>query len=330
MNFSMSKPSEEKRAYVLGCLGFIGSWITTMLLEQGYRVIGVDNMTPVHRRDFLNDVKDNTFFSFIEKDICDLDNLYDCDWIINCAAETHVDNSLDSNSKFMKTNVEGVVNILNLMKTKNNTAASPKLIHFSTDEVYGDILEGSHAESSPLKPSNPYAASKAAADMFILGEVRTNNVQAMIIRPTNNYGIGQYPEKLIPLTVRNLRRGHKIRLHDKGTPVRSWLHVKDTCRAVECLMKKGRMGEIYNVDAHLSLQNIEVVKKIISNFHQISEEEVDRDFLRYVDLSYSRRGQDLRYSLDDSKIQELGWEPKECFNDELEDIVEYYKWRFIW
>ena len=197
--------------------------------------------------------------------------------------------------------------------------------HFSTDEVYGDIVEGSHTETDILKPSNPYSASKAAADMLVLAWARTYGIKYNIIRPTNNYGIGQYPEKLIPVSVKCLQRELKIKLHDAGEPIRNWLHANDTARAVISIIEKGNRDEIYNVAGGFEQKNKDTVRKIVNHYFGDS-----RDYNDYVDLSHVREGQDVRYSLDDSKLRSLGWLPNTNFDDEIKDIVSYYKQRFKW
>ena len=206
-----------------------------------------------------------------------------------------------------------------------NCGDRPIFLHISTDEVYGDILQGSHTESDLLHPSNPYSAAKAAADMLVLAWSRTYDLKYLIARPTNNYGIRQYPEKLIPLSVKNLLRGRKIWLHNKGTPVRNWLHADDTAEAVLTLIDSGTVNEIYNISGDFEQSNAETVRKIIECFYS-----TDKGWEEYVDYSYVRKGQDLRYCLDDSKIRKLGWKPKRIFDNEIESIVKYYKDNFIW
>jgi dTDP-glucose 4,6-dehydratase len=200
----------------------------------------------------------------------------------------------------------------------------PILLHFSTDEVYGDIDVGSHTEEDLLKPSNPYSATKAAADMLVLAWARTYGVPYIIVRPTNNYGIGQYVEKLIPKSCKYLSLGRKIPLHQAGTPRRTWLHALDTANAIITLIEHGVTNEIYNISGNYEEQNIEVVKKIIQIFHNTLY------FEEYVDLDHTRQGQDVRYSIDDSKLKALGWTPQAEFDKELPEIIEYYKNNFIW
>ena len=176
-----------------------------------------------------------------------------------------------------------------------------------------------------LHPSNPYSAAKAAADMLVLAWARTYDIEYIILRPTNNYGIGQYPEKLIPLSVKNLQRQKKIRLHNAGTPVRNWLHADDTARAVMTIIDSQKNNEVYNVAGGFEQKNIDTVLKIMESFfgHNYSWED-------HVDFSYEREGQDVRYALNDDKLRDLGWKPERIFDDEISSIVKYYKENFIW
>lgn len=321
----------KKIVYVTGCLGFIGSYVTRKCLDKGWYVKGVDKITYAANKDLLTEFKKCKNFSFVHCDINDLKFLYDCDYIINTAAETHVGNSIASSSEFVKSNIDGVHNLLELIKNhRGENTHKPTLIHFSTDEVYGDIVEGAHTEDHLLKPSNPYSATKAAADMLVMAWGRTHNVPYMIIRPTNNYGIGQYVEKLIPKAVKCLNLGRKIPLHNNGEPYRNWLHADDTAEAVITLIEKGTVGEIYNVAGGFEQTNIETVKTIIEYYIDMPQEAGSPDPKQYIDFSYSRPGQDVRYALDDSKIQSLGWKTKRLFKQEISSIVDYYKQKFIW
>jgi dTDP-glucose 4,6-dehydratase len=315
-----------KLVVITGCLGLIGSYLTRKCLEKGWKVLGIDDQTYAANIEFLEEFNKNKNFSFIKEDISKLKFLPDCDYVINLAAESHVENSIINSNDFINTNILGVQNLLNLIKNKSeNVAERPIFIQFSTDEVYGDIKSGSHTESDILKPSNPYSASKAAADMLVLGWSRTHSINYIIIRPTNNYGIGQYPEKLIPLTIKLFTRGKKMRLHEKGTPVRVWLHSEDTSNAVIKIIESDVKNEIYNISGDLEQDNKTTIKKIIKHFYG-----TDKEFEKYVDLSYARKGQDIRYSLNDEKIRKLGWKPNKIFDEEIEKIVFYYKEKFRW
>lgn len=315
----------NKVVYVTGCLGFIGSYVTKACLEKGWYVKGVDKMTYAANKELLNEFKQYDNFSFVNCDINDLKFLYECDYIINTAAETHVGNSIANSDDFIHSNVNGVHNLLELIRNhRGEHSKKPILLHFSTDEVYGDIADGVHDEKHLLKPSNPYSATKAAADMLILAWNRTYNLPYIIVRPTNNYGIGQYVEKLIPKAIKYLKLGKKIPLHNGGTPIRNWLHAQDTAEAIITIIEKGVENEIYNICGGFEQSNFETVLNVITLYNE------DKDVDKYLDLSYSRVGQDVRYALDDTKLRNLGWKPKMLFHKELKSIVEYYKNKFIW
>jgi len=315
-----------KVVYITGCLGFIGSYVTRLCLNKGWYVKGVDSMTYAANDELLDEFRKYKNFSFVHCDINDLHFLYDCDYIINTAAETHVGNSIANSDEFVRTNINGVHNLLELIKNyRPENAKVPTLLHFSTDEVYGDITDGSHNEKDLLKPSNPYAATKAAADMLVLAWHRTYNIPYIIVRPTNNYGIGQYVEKLIPKVCKFLHLGRKIPLHNNGTPVRNWLHAEDTANAVIKIIESGVQNEVYNICGGFEQTNLETVKKILS-VSNLDTTTLDS----YVDFSCNRPGQDVRYALDDTKLRSLGWEPVKKFDEELTGIVEYYKDKFVW
>lgn len=314
-----------KIVYVTGCLGFIGSHVTRECLARGWRVIGVDSMTYASNESWLAEFLPNPHFKFLHKDINDLDRLVDCDYVINTAAETHVDNSIVDSRSFLHSNINGVHNLLSLVMQKRNFRM-PCLLHFSTDEVYGDIETGSHVETDLLRPSNPYSATKAAADMLILAWARTYQVPYVIVRPTNNYGIGQYVEKLVPKSVKHLMLQRAIDIHDRGEPRRTWLHVSDTARAVLHIIDQGVVNEIYNISGNLELANREVVQKILSLFLQ---RDIGEDWINYI-TEGKRVGQDVRYSIDDTKLQALGWSARAVFDQELPAIVNYYRENFVW
>lgn len=312
----------KKIVYVTGCLGFIGVHVTRQCLDLGWYVIGVDKGTYASNLQFLPDFEKHPNFKFINSDINDLEMIYDCDYFINTAAETHVDNSIERSDHFVHSNIDGVHHILKLINQKPRTRM-PVLLHFSTDEVYGDIMEGFHKETDLLKPSNPYSATKAAADMLIMAWGRTYNLPYVIVRPTNNYGIGQYVEKLIPKTVKYLSVGKRVDLHNNGTPVRTWLHAEDTARAVITIINSGVTNDIFNISGNYEEQNIVVVRKIVQLM--FGHQDIDQ----YITKA-ERPGQDLRYAIDDSKLKSLGWTPQADFDTELAEIVEYYKNNFIW
>ena len=314
----------KKVVYITGCLGFIGSYVTRACLKKGWYVRGLDKVTYAANPSLLKEFNKYPNFTFEKKDINDIDFLYDCDYIINTAAETHVDNSIIDSEVFLHSNINGVYNLLEQVR-KRRLYNMPTILHFSTDEVYGDIVEGSHKETDLLKPSNPYSATKAAADQLILAWARTYDVPYVIVRPTNNYGIGQYVEKLIPKTIRYLTTGRKINLHDKGLPKRVWLHAKDTADAITLIIEKNIKNEIYNIAGNFEQSNIDTVTKIFNYYFDNGENYDD-----YIDYQFERPGQDVRYSIDDSKLKNIGWTPKIKFDEEIQEIVKYYKKHFVW
>ena len=320
--------NSQKIVYVTGCLGFIGSYVTRRCLEKGWYVKGIDKITYAANPSLLTEFNSYKNFSFEQKDICDMDRLIDCDYFINSAAETHVDNSIRKSNEFLHSNINGVYNILELLKIyKKDGQLSPIFFHFSTDEVYGDIAEHSHIETDILKPSNPYSATKAAADQLILAWARTYGIPYIIFRPTNNYGIGQYVEKLIPKACKFLSLGRKIPLHNNGTPFRNWLHADDTARGVLTIIESGIKNEIFNIAGGFEQSNIVTVEKIIKNYtgHLIEDYQE-----KHLDFSISRPGQDIRYALNDDKLRSLGWNPQIEFDVVIGEIVDHYKKNFIW
>jgi dTDP-glucose 4,6-dehydratase len=322
-----------KVVYVTGCLGFIGSYVTRLCLQKGWYVKGVDKITYAANKDLLNEFDKYSNFSFVNCDINDLKFLYDCDYFINTAAETHVGNSIVDSTDFVKSNIDGVHNILNLFRNyRQENNHKPVFLHFSTDEVYGDIDEGEHVETDLLKPSNPYSATKAAADMLISAWARTYNINYVIVRPTNNYGIGQYVEKLIPKSVKFLSLGRKIPLHNNGSPVRNWLHAEDTANGVIKIIESDVRNEVFNICGGYEQTNYQTVEKIIKSFYAKNGIQIFRqdEITKNFDFTYSRAGQDVRYALNDNKLRSLGWNPKHDFDKDISDIVGYYKNVFIW
>ena len=313
----------KKIVYVTGCLGFIGYHVTQACLAKGWHVRGIDAGTYAANENFLNELEKDPNFTFDYQDINDIEMLYDCDYFINTAAETHVDNSIISSDVFLKSNVNGVHHILELIKSKSRMKM-PTLLHFSTDEVYGDIVNGAHVETDLLKPSNPYSATKAAADMLITAWARTFNVPYVIVRPTNNYGVGQYVEKFIPHSIKYLALGKPIPLHDMGSPRRTWLHASDTANAVIKIIESGVVNEIYNISGNYEDANLTIAYKIIA------EMGLSGNINDYLDLSVTRPGQDVRYAIDDTKLKALGWSPRANFVSELARIVAYYTNTFVW
>jgi dTDP-glucose 4,6-dehydratase len=310
----------QKVVFITGCLGFIGSHITKACLEKGWFVHGVDSMTYAANLARLPEFQHYKNFQWVPSDINKLLLISDCDAVINTAAETHVDNSISNSATFIDSNIYGVYNLLDLIR--NSPRQKPLLLHFSTDEVYGDIIDGSHLEGDRLNPSNPYAATKAAAEMLILAWKRTYNIDYTIVRPTNNYGCWQNSEKLIPQICRSVIQNRKFPLHNHGTPRRTWLHVEDTTDAIVHIVENDLRNRIFNIGGDYEDSNLNVAKKVVKCLTG------DEDIAPYCDFSFKRVGQDVRYSVNPTAIIKIGWANLRHFDEELPKIVEHYKERF--
>lgn len=313
-----------KIVVITGCLGFLGKHFTRKCLNNQWRVYGIDKCNYCADLKALKEFERYDNFTFLKEDISKLERLPRCDYVVNLAAESHVAHSIANSEPFIDSNVSGVRNLLELIREKPDNR-QPLFMHVSTDEVYGDIEIGEFTENSLPNPSNPYSATKAAGDMVIMAWARTYGITYNIMRPTNFYGPGQYPEKLIPLAIDNFDRGLKIPLHDNGEPIRTWLHVFDACSAIFTILEKGKRNEVYNCSGGFEQSNRETVKKIIKSYYG-----PDARLEDYVDLSYNREGQDVRYALDDSKLRALGWKPTKNFDEEIDKIVQYHKGSFRW
>ncbi len=307
------------KVLVTGGLGFIGSNFCRHLLAKhsDYEVINVDKMGIGANPASLHDIENDKRYTFIKGDICNpqLMNrlVHQVDAVVNIAAETHVDRSISDPNVFLQNNTIGTFTVLEAIRKHNPKA---RLLQVSTDEVYGEALEGSFTENTPPKPSNPYSASKAAADMFVLSYHRTFGLNVSITRCTNNFGPYQLPEKLIPKTIIRALRDLPIPIYGKGTNIRDWIYVVDHCEALSAVLEKGKAGEIYNVSAGNEVTNVEVVKKIIALLKK------PESLITYVE---DRPGHDTRYSLDSTKTRdELGWKPKFGFEASLESTVKWY------
>lgn len=286
---------------VTGGRGFIGSHFVELALENNHTVIDIDSLTYAANKSLPWDSHPN--YTLIKQDICHIDHLPVCDIIVNFAAESHVDNSIESPLRFVQTNINGVFNILNLLRGK--VYKKPLLVHISTDEVYGDINDGKQTEESILNPSNPYSATKAAAEMLIFSYARTYNINYQIVRSTNNYGPRQYPEKLIPRILHCLDTNQKIPLHGDGSYVRDWLYVKDNVKAIYKICFSELINNIWNVSAYNYKKNIEIVQHIC-DWYNIE------DYLSHVEFVENRLGQDYRYSICSEKIRSLlNWFPEQ-------------------
>lgn len=300
---------------VTGGLGFIGKHFVRSALKAGCYVKNVDKVSYAADLAARVEFESHKNYRFIQADICALDLLPECDVVVNFAAESHVDNAITNARNHCQSNFLGVQNCLELVRRKL-TSEQPLYVQVSTDEVYGDIRVGSHSESDILIPSNPYAATKAAADMLVMSWGRTYGVSWNIVRPTNNYGHHQYPEKLIPKSTWRLLRGLTAVLHGDGSYKRSWLHADDTVDAIWAIIEKGERNTIYNAGANLELANIDVVRRIA----KILEVPEQKAWAHIED----RSGQDVRYALDDKRLRGLGWAPSRQFDAELEGIIRSF------
>ena len=307
------------KVLVTGGLGFIGSNFCRHMLADypDYELINVDKVGIGANPANLHDVENNRRYTFIKGDICNpqLMNrlIHQVDAVVNIAAETHVDRSISDPNMFLQNNTLGTFTILEAIRRHNHKC---RLLQVSTDEVYGEAIEGSFTESTSPKPSNPYSASKAAADMFVLSYYKTFGLNVSITRCTNNFGPYQMPEKLIPKTVIRALRDLPIPIYGKGANIRDWIYVDDHCRAVSLVLEKGKPGEIYNVSAGNEKTNIEIAHKIIAKLNK------PENLITFVE---DRPGHDERYSLDSSKLQaELGWRPKAIFEEALSSTIEWY------
>jgi dTDP-glucose 4,6-dehydratase len=296
---------------VTGGLGFIGKHFVRRCLELGHYVTNIDVVNYAADRVAMEELREFPNYRFIKQDVAELDHIPEAEYIVHFAAESHVDNSIVDNRQFCRTNVLGTQQLLEL--TRRRMSAAPHYVHISTDEVYGDTRDGTHRETDPLRPSNPYSATKAAADMLVLGWARTYGLSYNIIRMSNNYGPHQYPEKLIPRSVWRMSRGLPAIMHGDGSYLRSWLHVDDTVEALLTVIERGEANTIYNVSGDIELPNIEILRRIAQIF-DISPAEA----IRQVD---NRVGQDIRYSMDDSRIRALGWKPCRILDDALSEIA---------
>lgn len=317
-----------KIATVTGCVGFIGQALTIKLLEDNWLVYGIDKLTYAANVNTLTRLQKYPNFYFIEQDIVNLSRLPDCDVIFNLAAESDVDTSNKDSKQFVLSNVLGVQNLLNIISSSTIIKSEPPLfLHVSTDEVYGASNNTNEMfdETALLNPSNPYSATKASADLLIQSWAKTYDIEYVIVRPSNNYGPNQHTEKLIPLAIKKLQRGKKIKLHNNGTPVRTWTHVNDTVSAIMTIFEKGFRNTIYNISSEFEQDNLTTVSNLITAYdssYKISD---------HIDFSYNRPGQDMRYAISAEKLKYLGWKPQHNINKDMQSLVTMYKYgEFVW
>ena len=306
-----------KKVLVTGGMGFIGSHFIRSALKNhsDWSVINLDKLTYAGNPKNLSDVEQNERYEFIRGDICDevlvQRVMREVSLIVNFAAESHVDRSIDSAEDFIQTNIQGTRVLLDATR-KNKVDL---YFHVSTDEVYGSIKEGNFSETTPLAPNSPYASSKAGADLLVLAYVKTYGLPAIISRASNNYGPFQYPEKVIPLFVTRLIEKKKLPLYGQGLNVREWIYVEDHCRAIDLLIQKGKRGEVYNVGSSEEVTNIELSKRILALFNLPDS---------WIEHVTDRLGHDFRYSLNTQKIRSLGFAPGTRFDAGLRQTVDWY------
>ena len=313
---------------VTGGAGFIGSNFIRMALSDKFPDFNVEQLTVLDLLTYAGDeenlkpIASDKRYKFVKGDIRDLELakklMLDADQVVHFAAESHVDRSIEGGSEFVSTNVMGTQVLLDAAKSTN----IKRFVHVSTDEVYGSISEGSWPEDHPLLPNSPYSASKAGSDLLVRAYNRTHKLDTVITRCSNNYGQYQFPEKVMPLFISNIIEGKKVPLYGNGLNVRDWLHVDDHCRGIALALTKGRSGEVYNIGGGTELTNVELTHKILKAMG------VGKEFIQPVE---DRKGHDLRYSVDISKInKELGYSPQVNFEDGLQQTIDWYKDNQSW
>ena len=304
---------------VTGGAGFIGSCFVRHILNKykDYKVINLDALTYAGNIENLDDVKNNSNYKFVHGNICDKklvrELVNEVDAVINFAAESHVDRSITGPEIFIETNVQGTLNLLQASKETN----IQRFLQVSTDEVYGTLgKDGYFYETTPLAPNSPYSASKASADLLVRAYYETYKMPVLNTRCSNNYGPYQYPEKLIPFFISKLLRNEKVPVYGDGLNVRDWLYVYDHCSAIDTVLHKGRVGEVYNIGGHNEKTNLEITKIILEAMGK------DESSIEYVQ---DRLGHDRRYAIDNHKIQtELGWQPSLTFEEGIKLTIDWY------
>jgi dTDP-glucose 4,6-dehydratase len=311
------------RLLVTGGCGFIGSNFVRQFLSKypDAHITNLDKLTYAGNPANLADLKGNARYRFVKGDICDAKTAAECmkdaDAIVHFAAESHVDNSITDPNVFMHTNVHGTVTLLNAARAAN----IKRFVHVSTDEVYGSRNTGEFSENDPLAPSSPYSAAKAASDLFAKAYHATYGMPVVITRSSNNFGPYQYPEKLIPLFITNLIEGKKVPVYGTGKNVRDWLYVLDNCDAIDTVLQKGKIGEVYNIAGGHELTNLEITKKLLAALGK------DDSAIEYVK---DRPGHDWRYAITSEKIRALGWSPRHNFEQALAATIAWYAANESW
>ncbi len=314
-----------KKIIVTGGLGFIGSNLIDLLIQKNYFVVNIDKITYSSNYYNVREYKNSKKYKFIKCDIKDkkLKKIlfkYKPVGIFNLAAETHVDRSIDNPENFIQSNFVGVYNLLECFKEFSKKYKS-KLIHISTDEVYGDILFGRTSENHTYKPSSPYAATKAASDHLVSSYVRTYKIPAIVTNCSNNYGPKQHPEKLIPKLIYNILNNKHLPIYGKGRNSREWIYVKDHCEALIKVFMKGKSGEFYNIGSNKNLNNLQVTQELIN----VSKNKIKIGKNVKILFVKDRPGHDLRYAINSNKIKKkLGWFPKTNFRQGINLTFDWY------
>ena len=317
----------KENLIVTGGLGFIGSNLIKLLLNKNYSIINIDNISYSSNFYNLKDFIKNKNYKFIKCDINNkkklvkIFNKHKPIAIFNLAAETHVDRSIDSPKAFINSNIVGVFNLLESFKHYYKKFKKGKLIHISTDEVYGDILNGRTKEEFPYKPSSPYAASKAASDHLVSSYIKTFKIPAIVTNCSNNYGPKQHPEKLIPKLIYNILNNKPLPIYGKGTNSREWIYVKDHCEALIKVFLKGKIGEFYNIGSNKNMNNLQVTKELLKN----SKKLINLGNKVKINFVKDRPGHDIRYALNSNKIKKkLGWKPRTNFSKGIKLTLDWY------
>ncbi len=303
----------KKRIIVTGGQGFIGSNLINLLLKKNFVVINLDKITYSSNLYNTKEFKKNKNYKFIKCDINNksklkkIFNKFKPLGIFNLAAETHVDRSIDKPENFIKSNIVGIFNLLEAFKIYSKTNSKSKLIHISTDEVYGDILKGRSSESYAYKPSSPYAASKASSDHLVYSYVRTYGIPAIITNCSNNYGPKQHPEKLIPKLIYNILKNRNLPIYGKGLNSREWIYVTDHCDALIKIFQKGKIGNFYNIGSNVNKTNLEITRSLL----KVAKKNIKIGKNVKIKFVKDRPGHDIRYALNSKKIiKEIKWQPK--------------------
>ena len=325
-----------KTYLVTGGAGFIGSNFVIYMLNKysDVKIINVDKLTYAGNLENLKSVESNPNYVFVQVDICDKEAIqslfdqYDIDYVVNFAAESHVDRSITNPEIFVQTNVLGTVNLLNIAKNAwavgdDQYKDGVKFMQVSTDEVYGSLgAEGFFMETTPLDPHSPYSSSKASADLFVKAYSDTYKLPVNITRCSNNYGPYQFPEKLIPLMINNTLQHKELPIYGDGMQIRDWLYVEDHCKAIDMVVRGGKLGEVYNVGGHNERPNIVIVKTILEYVKENVDPAVGEHMMKHV---ADRKGHDRRYGIDPEKIKrDLGWYPETTFEVGIKKTIQWY------